>query len=84
MRQPIVSIIVPSYNYGHFLAYTLENIRSQRYTQWECIIIDDGSKDDTRQVAEVFSEKDSRYRYIYQENQGLSAARNAGNHNRPS
>jgi len=76
--NPLVSIIIPAYNYGRFLADTLGSIISQTYTQWECIVIDDGSTDDTRQVVEGFAQVDSRIKYVYQDNAGPSAARNAG------
>lgn len=77
-HSTLVSVIVPCYNYGRFLAQTLENVLAQTYTHWECIIVDDGSTDDTRTVAETFTTKDNRFKYIYQQNQGLSAARNTG------
>lgn len=78
MTGSLVSIIVPAYNYGHFLAATLQNITAQVYDNWECIIVDDGSMDDTASVARVFTEQDKRFRYVHQQNQGLSAARNTG------
>lgn len=78
MENPLVSIIVPCYNYAHYLGETLQNIFSQQYQQWECLIIDDGSTDNTASVAAGFVNKDARFRYFYQSNQGLSAARNHG------
>ncbi len=75
---PLVSIIVPCYNYGHYLAETLENLIEQSWQFWECIIVDDGSTDNSKQVAESFIKSDTRFKYIFQQNQGLSAARNAG------
>jgi glycosyltransferase involved in cell wall biosynthesis len=77
-EKPIVSIIVPCYNYGHFLAETLESLKNQTLENWECIVVDDGSTDNTREIAQNFTSKDSRYTYLYQQNAGLSAARNAG------
>ncbi len=73
-----VSIIVPCYNYGWLLAETLDSLVAQIYQQWECLIVDDGSTDDTKQVAETYQARDSRFRYIYRDNGGLSAARNTG------
>jgi len=78
MNTPLVSIIVPCYNYAHFLGQTLDNVLSQQYQHWECIIVDDGSTDDTAAVAASFAAADSRFRYFYQDNKGLSGARNSG------
>jgi glycosyltransferase involved in cell wall biosynthesis len=72
------SIIVPCYNQAEFLNECLESVLSQSYLHWECIVINDGSPDNTEQLALEWVKKDSRFRYIYQENTGLSAARNAG------
>ncbi|MFC7670076.1 glycosyltransferase family 2 protein [Hymenobacter humi] len=74
----LVSIIIPCYNYGWLLAETLDSVLAQTYQQWECIIIDDGSTDTTRVVATSYQARDSRFRYVYQPNGGLSAARNHG------
>jgi glycosyltransferase involved in cell wall biosynthesis len=74
----LVSIIIPCYNYGWLLAETLESVVKQRHLEWECIIIDDGSNDNTKQVAEAFASKDARIKYIYQVNGGMSNARNNG------
>lgn len=74
----LVSVIIPTYNYGHFLAQTVESVQAQSYQNWECIIVDDGSTDDTRVVATQLSGKDNRVKYHHQENQGLAAARNTG------
>jgi len=74
--MPEVSIIVPCYNHGHYLSDALQSVLAQTFADWEAIIVDDGSTDDTRSVAAQFV--DPRIRYIYQDNQGLSAARNTG------
>ena len=76
--MPLVSIIIPCYNYSNYLVFTLESLQEQVFKDWECLIIDDGSTDDTKLKAETFLKKDSRYRYIYQEQKGVSAARNKG------
>lgn len=76
--MPLISIVVPCYNYAHHLAATLESVRSQVVEDWECIIIDDGSTDRTPQVVEKYVSIDRRFFYHHQENRGLSAARNAG------
>lgn len=77
-QNPIVSIVVPCYNYGHLLSETLNNLLEQDFQFWECLIIDDGSTDNTFTVANRFVEKDERFRYLFQKNSGLSAARNTG------
>jgi glycosyltransferase involved in cell wall biosynthesis len=74
--HPQISVLIPCYNHAHYLAYALESLLAQSFSNWEAIIIDDGSTDETYQVAAKFV--DPRIRYVYQENQGLSAARNAG------
>lgn len=73
-----VSIIVPAYNQSSYLQETLQSIHYQTYGSWECIIINDGSTDNTENVALTWCERDNRFVYNYQENQGLSAARNKG------
>jgi glycosyltransferase involved in cell wall biosynthesis len=76
--RPLVSIIIPSYNYGRFLAQTLDSVLRQTYTNWECIIVDDGSKDNSGEIAAEYEKKDKRIRYIYQDNQGIATTRNTG------
>ncbi len=73
-----VSIIVPCYNQAHFLDEALQSVLNQTYTNWECIIVNDGSPDHTKNVAEKWCEKDNRFKYLEKENGGLSSARNAG------
>ncbi|AYA37193.1 glycosyltransferase family 2 protein [Hymenobacter oligotrophus] len=75
---PLVSVIVPCYNYAHFLPETVASLQQQSYVNWECIIVDDGSKDNTREVSAALCKTDNRVRYIYQDNAGLSSARNTG------
>ena len=78
LSQTLVSVIVPTYNYGHLISETLTSIQSQTYENWECIIVDDGSTDNTREVVACYSAKDPRIRYIQQENLRQAAARNNG------
>jgi len=73
-----VSIIIPAFNYGAFLPATLESILQQQYQDWECIVIDDGSTDNTAEVVASFSKRDGRILYIYQANSGVAQARNKG------
>ncbi len=78
MEKGLVSIIMPSYNQGPYLSEALDSVLSQTYPHWECIIVDDGSKDNTHEVAKKYCEKDARIQYVYQENSGVSSARNNG------
>jgi glycosyltransferase involved in cell wall biosynthesis len=73
-RAPFVSVIVCSYNGGRTLAACLDSLGKLNYPGYEIILVDDGSTDDTRDIAEQFP----HVRYIYQENHGLSHARNTG------
>lgn len=74
--MPLVSVVIPSYNYGKYIGQSISSVLCQTFTDFELIIIDDGSKDNTREVVSQF--KDKRLRYHYQYNSGLSAARNSG------
>jgi glycosyltransferase involved in cell wall biosynthesis len=74
----LVSVIVPTYNYGHVISQALESIRSQTYGNWECVVIDDGSTDDTKEVVASYAKQDPRFRFVRQENQRQAAARNTG------
>ena len=71
-----ISVIVPAYNYGKYLSECLQSLLTQTFTNWECIVIDNGSTDDTAQVAKKFTEKDPRFIYVYTEQKGVSFARN--------
>jgi glycosyltransferase involved in cell wall biosynthesis len=78
MINELVSIIVPCYNVGPFLAETLESVLNQTYTNWECIIVNDGSPDNTHEVALEWEKKDERFIYLKLENGGVERARNTG------
>ncbi len=78
MINPKVSIIVPCYNQAQYLPEALQSVLNQTYQNWECIIVNDGSPDNTKEVAQEWVKKDSRFIYLYKENGGLSSARNAG------
>lgn len=75
-NTPKVSIILPAYNHAHFLPQSIESALGQTDPDFEVIVVDDGSTDDTREVVSGYS--DPRIRYLYQENRGLAAARNTG------
>jgi glycosyltransferase involved in cell wall biosynthesis len=78
MKSAEVSIIVPCYNQAGYLAETLDSVRAQTYQQWECIIVNDGSVDNTEEIAKEYTVKDSRFKYFRKENEGPSQARNFG------
>jgi len=77
-KNTIVSIIVPCYNYGRYVGETLDSLLAQTFLEWECLVVDDGSKDNSREVVQAYAKKDDRIKYIYQENKGLPGARNTG------
>jgi len=76
--QPRFSVVVPAYNACQTLHETLEAMLAQEYAAWECVVVDDGSTDDTAQVVEHYRSRDARFRLIQQENQGTACANNAG------
>lgn len=78
MNNPLVSIIVPCYNQAQYLPETLDSVLAQTYPYWECIIVNDGSPDNTEEIAKHYCDKDIRFKYVYKENGGLSSARNVG------
>lgn len=77
-NEIVVSIIVPCFNLGEYLSETLDSVINQTFENWECIIVDDGSSDNTAEIAKKYTGKDSRMKYFYKENQGVSIARNFG------
>jgi glycosyltransferase involved in cell wall biosynthesis len=72
------SIIIPTYNRAHLILKAIESVIVQTFTDWELIIVDDGSTDNTKELIAQYQDKDNRVRYIYQENAERSAARNNG------
>ncbi|AQW97094.1 glycosyltransferase family 2 protein [Elizabethkingia anophelis] len=77
-NNPLISVIVPCYNQAEYLDECLHSILYQTYQNWECIIVNDGSPDNTEEIALKWVDKDIRFRYIKKKNGGLSSARNAG------
>ena len=71
---PLVSVVIPCYNHGAYLAEAIKSVVAQTYPNIEIIVIDDGSTDNTKEVTWGFE----KVQYIHQKNQGLSAARNTG------
>ena len=76
MNNPFFSIIIPTYNRAHIVNITIESVLKQSYTDWELIIVDDGSTDNTKNVVNAI--QDERIHYIFQINAERSAARNNG------
>ena len=73
-----ITVIIPVYNAGKYLRKCLDSIVMGQYSDWECILVDDGSKDDSLSICEEYANKDSRFRVFHQINAGASAARNVG------
>lgn len=73
-----VSIIIPAYNAAETISATLESVCLQTFSNWEAIIIDDGSSDETAAIATSFAKQDARIRVVSQPQMGVSAARNTG------
>ena len=73
-----ISIIIPCYNQGMFLDATIASIVNQDNTNWECILVDDGSTDNTNLIIKEWVTKDNRIKSFFKENGGLSSARNHG------
>ena len=76
--MPKISVVVPCYNQAQYLEECLQSVLEQSYADWECIIVNDGSPDNTEEVAKKWVAKDARFKYLLKENGGLSSARNAG------
>lgn len=81
MNNTLVSIIIPTYNRAHLISETLDSVLAQTYENWECIIVDDGSTDDSEFVINGFVKKDNRFRYLDRplgRPKGANACRNFG------
>ena len=75
MQRGLVSVVIPNYNYAHFLREAIDSVLAQTYSDIEIIVVDDGSSDASSEVLESYGK---RIRTVFQKNQGVSAARNNG------
>lgn len=81
MNNPLLSIIIPTFNRAHLISETLDSILKQSFQNWECIIIDDGSIDDTEKLIATYSKKDARFIYFSRPKnlkKGANSCRNFG------
>ena len=78
MKRKLVSIIMPTYNCSLKIGRCIESIINQKYADFELIIVDDGSTDDTKEIVEKYIIRDKRIKYFYKENGGVSSSRNFG------
>ncbi len=76
--MPFFSVIIPTYNRADIIKETILSVKNQQFTDWECIVVDDGSTDETRDVVGEMADADSRIVYVHQKNAERSAARNRG------
>lgn len=76
--NPLISVIVPCYNQAQYMDESLQSVLDQSYENWECIIVNDGSHDNTEVVGLKWQGKDERFVYVHKENGGLCSARNYG------
>lgn len=74
--MPTVSVVMPAYNVSSYIGDAIESVRRQTYTDWELLIVDDGSTDDTLATAIRYARRDPRIIVLHQPNRGISAARN--------
>lgn len=78
MEKPLVSIVVPCYNHGKFLQETIQSVQQSTWPNIEIIIVNDGSVDNSEEVAKKLANRYKNIKYVYQQNAGPSVARNKG------
>lgn len=79
-HNPLVSIVIPTYNRAHLIGETLDSVLAQTYTHWECIIVDDGSSDNTDEVVGEYLKKDPRFKYYHRPDTHLPGGNGARNY----
>lgn len=75
IKSPLVSVVIPTYNRASFVSEAIESVLDQTFSDYDIIVVDDGSTDNTHEILEQYRDK---IQYIYQENEGVSTARNTG------
>ena len=78
MDSPKISVIVPVYNVEQYLPRCIDSILAQTFTDFEVLLIDDGSTDESGKICDEYAKKDSRIRVFHKKNGGVSSARNTG------
>lgn len=78
LNKPLISIIIPSYNYARYLQECFFSLQKQLHSNWECLLVDNNSTDNTKQIVEELSKQEPRIKYLFQPVKGPSAARNLG------
>lgn len=76
--QPVVSIIIPVYNTEKYLRQCLNSVLNQSFSNWECIVVDDGSTDGSGMICDEYGQMDNRFHIVHKQNDGVSTARNRG------
>lgn len=76
--MPKISIVIPIYNVERYLSYCLDSVRKQSFSDFEVIMVDDGSTDQSGKIADIYTKLDARFKVIHGANRGLPAARNRG------
>lgn len=79
-KEPLISIVIPLYNVAQYVAACLDSCQAQTLQDWEVLIVNDGSSDESGSIAAEYARQDLRIRYFEQENQGAVVARNVGIH----
>jgi glycosyltransferase involved in cell wall biosynthesis len=77
MSDDLVSVIMPAYNAEKFIAESIESVIAQSYNNWELLVVDDGSTDNSKRIIKDFCKKDERIKYFYQPNSKPGRARNS-------
>lgn len=78
MKFPLISVIVPVYNVKTLLPRCINSLLSQKFTDYELLLIDDGSTDGSGDICDEYGKKDSRIKVIHKQNEGVSKTRNRG------